>query len=191
MMRTLVEWIVGERMPADTGAMGFVFERPMPGWAWFLVVIAAIAIGIPVMLLNQERILAAVSAEGVEVGTELFGALGLMFVGLAAFLALMIWFLVLLRRIVNTVGEGDPFVPENADRLSRMGWIAVGTQLLAIPMGAMVLWLAEVFKEADDIHVDADMGIDGGAIVLILVLFILARVFRRGAAMREDLEGTV
>ncbi|WP_057881956.1 DUF2975 domain-containing protein [Tsuneonella troitsensis] len=157
----------------------------------FAFVIAAIAIGIPVMLLNQERILAAVSAEGVEVGTELFGALGLMFVGLAAFLALMIWFLVLLRRIVNTVGEGDPFVPENADRLSRMGWIAVGTQLLAIPMGAMVLWLAEVFKEADDIHVDADMGIDGGAIVLILVLFILARVFRRGAAMREDLEGTV
>lgn len=157
----------------------------------FAFVIAAIAIGIPVMLLNQERILAAVSAEGVEVGPELFGALGLMFVGLAVFLTLMIWFLVLLRRIVNTVGEGDPFVPENADRLSRMGWIAVGTQLLAIPMGAMVLWLAEVFKEADDIHVDADMGIDGGAIVLILVLFILARVFRRGAAMREDLEGTV
>ena len=46
MMRTLVEWIVGERMPADTGAMGFVFERPMPGWAWFLVVIAAMAIGV-------------------------------------------------------------------------------------------------------------------------------------------------
>ena len=46
MMRTLVEWIVGERMPAETGAMGFVFERPMPGWAWFLVVIAAIAIGV-------------------------------------------------------------------------------------------------------------------------------------------------
>ena len=159
--------------------------------AVFAFVIAAIVVGIPIMLFNQARILAAVAEEGIKVGPELFGALGLLFVGIAAFLSLMIWFLILLRRIVNTVGEGDPFVPENADRLSRMGWIAVGTQVLTIPMGAMVLWLAEVFKEADDIHVDADMGIDGGAIVLILVLFILARVFRHGAAMREDLEGTV
>ena len=157
----------------------------------FAFVIAAIVVGIPVMLFNQARILTAVAEEGIKVGPELFGALGLLLVSLAAFLSLMIWFLVLLRRIVNTVGKGDPFVPENADRLSRMGWIAVGTQVLAIPMGAMVLWLAEVFKEADDVHVDADMGVDGGAIVLILVLFILARVFRHGAAMREDLEGTV
>ena len=28
-------------------------------------------------------------------------------------------------------------------------------------------------------------------ILLVLILFILARVFRHGAAMREDLEGTV
>lgn len=157
----------------------------------FGFVIAAIAIGIPAMLLNQGRILAAVAEEGVKVGPELFGALGLLLLCVAGFLALAIWFLVLLRRIVNTVGHGDPFVPENADRLSRMGWIVVGTQVLSIPAGAMILWLAEVFKEVDDAHVDGEVGINGGAIVLILVLFILARVFRHGAAMRDDLEGTV
>ena len=32
---------------------------------------------------------------------------------------------------------------------------------------------------------------DFGGLILILTLFILARVFRHGAAMREDLEGTV
>ena len=36
-----------------------------------------------------------------------------------------------------------------------------------------------------------DGGLDGGSILLTLILFILARVFRHGAAMREDLEGTV
>ena len=37
----------------------------------------------------------------------------------------------------------------------------------------------------------ADFGFSGGGLLLMLVLFILARVFRRGAEMREELEGTV
>jgi len=36
-----------------------------------------------------------------------------------------------------------------------------------------------------------DGGLDGGSILLILILFILARVFREGARMRDELEGTV
>jgi hypothetical protein len=34
-------------------------------------------------------------------------------------------------------------------------------------------------------------GVDFGGIILVLTLFVLARVFKHGAAMREDLEGTV
>jgi Fe-S cluster assembly ATPase SufC len=34
-------------------------------------------------------------------------------------------------------------------------------------------------------------GLDMTGILLVIILFILARVFRHGAAMREDLEGTV
>ncbi|MFM7052517.1 MAG: hypothetical protein ACKOYN_10355 [Planctomycetota bacterium] len=45
-MRAAIEWIVGERVPADAGPMTVVFERPMPAWAWFLVVLAAVAIGV-------------------------------------------------------------------------------------------------------------------------------------------------
>jgi hypothetical protein len=36
-----------------------------------------------------------------------------------------------------------------------------------------------------------DAGIDFGGVLTALLLFILARVFREGAAMRKDLEGTV
>lgn len=153
--------------------------------------IAGIAIAIPAVLLNQAKVLAKFAENGAIVGPEVFGAIVIALVCLAAFLALAIWFLDLLRRIVNTVGEGDPFVPENAGRLARMGWIVVGTQVITLPAGAMLLWLAEALKDADGIRIDTDVGISGGGIVLILVLFILARVFRHGAAMREDLEGTV
>jgi galactitol-specific phosphotransferase system IIC component len=53
----------------------------------------------------------------------------------------------------------------------------------------MVMWLASVAKEAHaDVRTDLDLG---GSLLLPLVLFILARVFRHGAAMREELEGTV
>ena len=101
-------------------------------------------------------------------------------------LALALLFLHLLRLIVDSVGLGDPFIPENAVRLSRMAWLAVGMQVASIPIGAVGAWLAE--------HVDAgdiDIGVSLQGLALALVLFVLARVFRKGAEMREELEGTV
>lgn len=89
-------------------------------------------------------------------------------------------------RIVDTVGEGDPFVPVNADRLSGMGWIVVAVHAVAIPLGAVVTWLASVTEGAK-----SDMSLSLGGLVMALVLFVLARVFREGARMRAELEGTV
>jgi Protein of unknown function (DUF2975) len=107
-----------------------------------------------------------------------------------------VWFLVLLRRIVLSVGEGDPFIPENAERLSRMGWLVLAGQIAAIPVGALVLWIASLVEDTPaesriraDLH--SDFGFSFSSLLLMLVLFILARVFRRGASMREELEGTV
>ena len=40
-----VEWVLGERVPPDSQAMVFVFERPIANWAWFLVVVGAGLIG--------------------------------------------------------------------------------------------------------------------------------------------------
>jgi len=101
-------------------------------------------------------------------------------------LAMAMLFLHLLRLMIDSVGIGDPFVPANADRLSRMGWLVIGIQLASLPIGAIAVWLAQRVKDAD-----IDVGFSVQGIVLALVLFILARVFRQGAAMREELEGTV
>jgi len=97
----------------------------------------------------------------------------------------------LLKRIVDTVGEGDPFVPENARRLTQMAWLSLGVQLAALPIGAIGLWIEEVTEGKGGADITVDSGLSGNGLLLMLILFILARVFRQGAAMRAELEGTV
>jgi len=97
-----------------------------------------------------------------------------------------------LRAIINTVGEGEPFVPANAQRLSLMAWLMLGVQLLLFPAAWLGKVVAEWANTLDDVHIAANGdGFDLTGILLVIILFILARVFRHGAAMREDLEGTV
>ena len=103
---------------------------------------AAITLGAPTVLIFQDRIVAAFAAEGVTNAARIFPALPIVMLAIAALLAFGVYFLVLLRRIVNSVGEGDPFVPINASRLSRMGWAVLAGQVLSIPVGRAVLWIA-------------------------------------------------
>lgn len=50
----------------------------------------------------------------------------------------------------------------------------------------------EYADEAHELHAEVGGGgIDASGILLVILLFILARVFRKGTEMREDLEGTV
>lgn len=108
--------------------------------------------------------------------------MGLLYLGLRFFKELL--------GIVNSVGEGDPFRPENAQRLSRMGWITVIAQAALLPLAGIAALVAPHIDKAD-VHARFDGGLDGGGILLTLILFILARVFREGTRMREELEGTV
>jgi hypothetical protein len=97
-----------------------------------------------------------------------------------------------LYRIVGSVGDGDPFIPVNAERLSAMGWIVVGVNVAVLPLAGIVGWVARYAEELDPRnHIHVGSGFDLGGILLALILFILARVFREGARMREELEGTV
>ena len=94
-------------------------------------------------------------------------------------------FLRTLRRIVVSVGDGDPFTTANADRLRAMTWIALAIQ--AISIGAILL---SVYFGGRKSEIDASMGAVTGTL-MALILFILARVFRVGTEMRSELEGTV
>jgi hypothetical protein len=91
-----------------------------------------------------------------------------------------------LRRVIDSVGQGDPFIPDNARQLAAMAWLTVGIQALSIGVASLIGWSSYVASP-----LQGQFGFSLGGVLLSLVLFILARVFRQGATMREELEGTV
>lgn len=68
----------------------------------------------------------------------------------------------------------------------------LAVEVLLWPAAFLAGEIADWASKYDDF--DLNVGGDGFSltgIMIVLLLFILARVFRRGAAMREDLDGTV
>ena len=96
---------------------------------------------------------------------------------------------IVLKRLlgmVETVRMGDPFVAANAKRLQAIAWALLALQLLSIVIGGIG---KAVSTPAHPVDLDAGFSIN--AWLAVLLTFILARVFAHGAAMREELEGTV
>ena len=87
--------------------------------------------------------------------------------------------------IVESVRIGDPFVVANADRLQRIGWALLVLQLLDLVLGAITFFLDRLGVD----HATWFPGFTGW--IAVVMLFVLARVFRLGAAMRDDLAMTV
>ena len=111
------------------------------------------------------------------VGLRAIEVLGLVLVGLV--------YLILRRllAIVHSVRNGDPFVVENAQRLQTIAWCLLGIELLRLAVAAIGAAVA--------IHQVGSSGFSPVPWLAILLLFVLAGVFMRGARMRADLEGTV
>lgn len=147
-------------------------------------VLALAAVSLP---FAQEAVLIRVARHAVTApGPGLIAGISVLLAFFSAFLAAAWLWLRELRAIIDSVGAGDPFNPGNADRLARMGWLTVAVQIASIPGGALAGWIAYTFRKGG-----LDVGLSLGGILMALVLFILARVFREGARMRADLEGTV
>jgi hypothetical protein len=91
-----------------------------------------------------------------------------------------------LLAVVQTVRAGDPFVAANASRLQAIAWVLLALNLLSIVIGAIA---KTVSSPAHPLHLDAGFSINGWLVVLLT--FVLARVFADGALMRKDVKGTV
>ncbi|MBW8709029.1 MAG: DUF2975 domain-containing protein [Alphaproteobacteria bacterium] len=120
-------------------------------------------------------------------------SLGLVFVaGMAAcasgifLLALLTLVLLMTARIVKTA-ETDPFVEDNARRLMQIGWLLLAMQVVGLTAD-MIMSLFP--KEVSD-HVQTGFDLSPIGILAVLLIFVLAQIFRRGAQMRDELEGTV
>ena len=88
--------------------------------------------------------------------------------------------------IVQTVRAGTPFVAANASRLQAIAWVLLALNVLSIVIGAIA---KTVSSPAHPLHVDAGFSINGWLVVVLT--FVLARVFAQGALMRKDVEATV
>lgn len=151
------------------------------------VLAAAMVVAIPFIWVFSGRIVVAAAGRGIEIsGADASTALSVLFGAGLILLALGFQFIRKLVAIIDSVGDGSPFIPENAARLRTMGWLALGFQafsLLAVPAE---IWLARILPGG---HVQVTFTFAG--LLVALLLFILARVFDHGTRLAEDVEGTV
>lgn len=167
------------------------------GVLWFLMAVLTLAMGAsllaaPCLAIFHGSAASALAEHAPELpaGRFLWAIAGILL--LASLLcALLFRLFQLLKRIVDTVGEGDPFVPVNASRLTQMAWLTLAVQLVGLPMSGIGAWINAMTEGHGHTDLEFIGGVDGNGLLLMLILFILARVFRKGAQMRADLEGMV
>jgi hypothetical protein len=106
-------------------------------------------------------------------------------VAVAAYVAVLLVIFFRLRQVFATLILGDPFRPENVGRLR-----IVGLGLIALEVAGYLVRLALIwaFPERGD---SVDFGVNLSGWFAILVVFVLAEVFREGARLRRDAELTI
>ena len=155
--------------------------------AFLVVALVALTIALPAVAIFWDEAAAEIIKEHPAAKTNGLLPAIVMAIGLGgAVVVLAMNFVRKLLQIIRTVADGDPFDGDNADRLQMMAWLSLAIQIVGVVLGGIAHWISKAIKEVD-IHFDGELT----SIILILLLFILARVFRRGAEMRSELEGTV
>ncbi len=90
-----------------------------------------------------------------------------------------------LGAIVDSVAAGTAFSIANAERLRTIAWAVLATQVIDLGWGLVAVRASEASGE----YLGWSFALTGW--LAALMLFVLARVFRDGATMREELEGTI
>lgn len=91
-----------------------------------------------------------------------------------------------LLRIVESVRVRAAFCAENAGRLRTIAWALLALELLHVGVVAIA---SAVSTPEVPLRITSNFNLTGW--LAIILLFVLAQVFREGARMREDLEGTI
>lgn len=150
---------------------------------WVLVVgLALIATFTLLLDLNPDFIPGvreAISRTGVPTGVASAGA---QFAQTFSFAAVLV-IVRTLRQIFMTLTAGDPFHPDNINRLR-----LIGLMLAAIEIGRYVVW-ALTARLAYVRRIEPSFSLT--AWFAVLVVFVLAEVFREGARLRREAELTI
>ncbi|MDZ4373438.1 MAG: DUF2975 domain-containing protein [Phenylobacterium sp.] len=88
-----------------------------------------------------------------------------------------------LRRIFTTLTAGDPFHPDNVARLRLIGLMLAGLELGRYAVWAVGAFLPGLERSQPNVGLTAWFS--------VLVVFVLAEVFREGARLRREAELTI
>ncbi len=109
---------------------------------------------------------------------------GLIFI-VSAYIGALIVVLNRLRRVFETLIVGDPFRPQNVARLRVVGFALIGLEVL----GYIVHWVTDMLFPGRQPGFSLSVNLTGW--FAILVVFVLAEVFREGARLRQDADLTI
>lgn len=138
----------------------------------------------------------AFEASGVQIHAEggAIAAWPLVLSALAAGLLGVIGALVVvgrLRRLFENFTSNEPFNRANADHL-RIIWIAMlAMELSKYAVAHLFGWVLVRYGAPDEVGIDVNPSVDVSTWAAILILIVLAEVFREGARLREDQELTI
>jgi hypothetical protein len=100
-----------------------------------------------------------------------------------AYLSGMLVIVGALRRIFTTLTAGDPFHPDNVGRLRLIGLMLAALELGRYAVWGVSAWLPWVRDVKPNFSLTAWFS--------VLVVFVLAEVFREGARLRREAELTI
>ncbi|WP_309088258.1 DUF2975 domain-containing protein [Phenylobacterium sp.] len=152
---------------------------------WVLLALTGLITVAAVLLSFNPDLLAGVTVD--PEADEVFRRGPVLATGLLAFAIYLAGVLVIvgcLRRIFATLTAGDPFHPDNVARLRLIGAILAGLEL-----GRYALWAVGAWVLPDVTDVEPNFSLT--AWFSVLVVFVLAEVFREGARLRREAELTI
>lgn len=144
----------------------------------------AFAILLVLILVQPTALAAGFASFGVNAPMALHGFTAILGAGILAAVAVHVIFTRLVA-VVTTVAGGRPFVAINAERLRTIAWALLAVQLLDLVYGVVAARLSAATGD----HFDWSPSLAGW--LAVLLLFVLAQVFRQGATMQADVEGTI
>jgi len=103
----------------------------------------------------------------------------------AIYVAVVLFIVERVRRIFTTLTLGDPFHPGNVARLRSIGFALAGLELINYGVNLVTGW---VFREE---FKTVRFPFNPTAWFAVLVVFVLAEVFREGARLRSEAELTI
>jgi len=152
----------------------------------FVVGVAALIYGLSTSRLPLDWI---ARWTGVQMTADEIGRMALTaYTGAIAALALVQLILRALLRVVASASVGDPFIDANAADLVRVAWLLLGVEVITTLIKPTIYLLAPAAVRAR-VHDVVHISVTG--LFAVLLIFVLAQIFRRGSAMRAELAGTI